>query len=65
MGGLIALSVHQDAAHCFEELILLEPRNHAYHAHLAEAYFSTGASQCMFQVSLQLTPYYQAAQRTC
>lgn len=32
----------QDAAHCFEELVLLEPRNAAHHAHLAEAYYSCG-----------------------
>ncbi len=32
----------QDASHCFEELVLLDPHNSAYHTHLAEAYFSTG-----------------------
>eukprot|EP01031_Cornospumella_fuschlensis_P046962 gene46962-57507_t len=33
---------YQAAAHCFEELILLDPRNAHYHARLAESYYSQG-----------------------
>ena len=30
------------AAHCFEEVVLLEPRNACYHTRLAEVYFTLG-----------------------
>ncbi len=38
----LSLSDNQAATHCFEELVLLEPRNAHYHVRLAEALYSVG-----------------------
>eukprot|EP01033_Poteriospumella_lacustris_P006123 gene6123-4398_t len=36
----LSLSDNLAAVHCFEELVLLEPRNNSYHTRLAEALYS-------------------------
>lgn len=38
----LSLSDNLAAVHCFEELVLLEPRNNSYHTRLAEALYSAG-----------------------
>ena len=38
----LSMCLYSDAVHCFEELVLLDPRNAAHHSHLAEVYYSLG-----------------------
>lgn len=38
----LTLADNVAAVHCFEELVLLDPRNAHYHARLAEALYSAG-----------------------
>lgn len=41
----LSLSDNLAAVHCFEELVLLEPRNNNYHTRLAEALYSAGGNE--------------------
>jgi len=40
----LSLADNVAAVHCFEELVLLDPRNAHYHVRLAEAMYSAGKS---------------------
>lgn len=39
----VSICSYEDAAHCFEELVLLDPNNSAYHCNLAEVYYTLGS----------------------
>jgi ER membrane protein complex subunit 2 len=38
----LSLCDYPAAAFCFEELILLQPNNHAFHTRLADTYYTLG-----------------------
>ena len=63
----LLMNDYEGAKHCYEEIILIDPRNAHFHCRLAEIFYSMGKRiEITFSILLRLTVFLQAEwKRSC